>query len=60
LNLEGNKLGKFAIVRLLKKLDEYNYLKSLNISRNLVEDWCADYIERLLVESDSIQELYLH
>lgn len=53
-------LGKFAIVRLLKKLEEYNQLKSLNISQNRVEDWCAFYIEKLLEESESIKELYLH
>lgn len=59
MNLEGNKLGDYALMSLLEALESNTTLKKLNISKNFISDIGAEKIGRMLDYNNTLEELYV-
>ena len=59
LNLEDNKLGDYAILKLLEGISRNKSLRILNLSKNYITDRVCGELKNIL-DSNEIEELYLH
>jgi Ran GTPase-activating protein (RanGAP) involved in mRNA processing and transport len=59
LNLEDNKLGDYAILKLLEGISRNKSLRILNLSKNYISDRVCGELKNIL-DSNEIYELYLH
>ena len=59
INLEGNKLGDYAIVSLCEILSDNDTIRKLNLNRNFLTNRSANLIGKMLLNNDTLEELYL-
>jgi hypothetical protein len=53
-------MGNNAAIELVHTLNDNNSLRLLNLSDNLLDDIFATFFKNILIENQSIEELYLH
>ena len=58
-NLQGNKLGDYALIELCDALTDNDSITKLNLSKNLLTNKAAELIGKMLQENNSLEELYL-
>ena len=59
INLEGNKLGDYALKSLCETIADNDTIKRLNLSRNFITDRAAEDIGKMVSQNNSLEELYL-
>lgn len=59
MNLEGNKLGDYAMKIILEGVENNPRIKKLNLGKNLLSDQCCEELCKMLENNASLEELIL-
>lgn len=60
LNLEGNKLGDIAIIKICDALQQNREIRKLNLAKNFLTNLCTERLSAALQNNDNMKELYLY
>ena len=60
LNLSGNNIGSKGCIMLMEQVENCQFLRKLDLSRNSITKFAAEDIAGMLKVNKEIHELYLH